>query len=178
MSKSLITQAEYARQKGVSPARISHLVSKGVIKLVDGFVDPTAADAAIAAAAHPGYAKVLGRPTKDNTPGSYAEAATAEKHFKALLAELDLRERQGELVNAADMQHELARLFVNLKTRLRSIPSKSAQTIAHIKMSGLSGRELMGKIQTLMLCDIDEALLEIANWNLKKKEGKESNGGK
>lgn len=45
----LITQAQFARRSGYSPARITQLVKEGVIPLTKGKIDPAQAEAAIAA---------------------------------------------------------------------------------------------------------------------------------
>jgi hypothetical protein len=50
---SLISQSEYARQRGVSRQYVSRLVRQGVIALENGKVDPVKADAALAARRDP-----------------------------------------------------------------------------------------------------------------------------
>jgi hypothetical protein len=49
----LITQAEWARGCGFSRQYVSRLVKRGLVRLVDGKVDPAAADAALAAMRDP-----------------------------------------------------------------------------------------------------------------------------
>lgn len=160
----MITQAAYARQRGVSPARISHLITKGVIVLIGGKVNPEQADAAIEKAANPAYTKTLGRPAKDRGPNNYAEAAMREKHFKALLAELDLKEREASLVNAEDLRRELAKLFTDVKSRLRAIPSKTAGEVYHMALSAQGEKEGKMAISKKLLAEIDEALGELSKW--------------
>jgi hypothetical protein len=50
---SLISQSEYARQRGVSRQYVSRLVKQGVIALENGKIDPARADAALAARRDP-----------------------------------------------------------------------------------------------------------------------------
>lgn len=164
-----ISQAAYAKQRGVTPARINHLISKGVIILVNGKVDPDQADAAIEAAANPAYSKTLGRPAKDRGPSNYADAAAREKHFKALLAELDFKEREGELVDANDLRHELATVFTVVKTSLRSIPAKVAQGAYHLSRNATAEREGVASIFKLMLTEIDVVLTELSKYKVAKK---------
>lgn len=49
----LMTQAEWARQRGFSRQYVSKLVQRGVIRLKNGQIDPTQADTAIAAIREP-----------------------------------------------------------------------------------------------------------------------------
>jgi hypothetical protein len=49
----LITQAEWARGHGFSRQYVSRLVKRSVVRLIDGKVDPAAADAALAAQREP-----------------------------------------------------------------------------------------------------------------------------
>ena len=49
----LVSQAEYARQRGVSRQYVGQMVAKGVITLQDRKVDPAQADAALAAVREP-----------------------------------------------------------------------------------------------------------------------------
>ena len=49
----MITQAEWARRHGFSRQYVSKLVSRGVVRLVDGKIDPAQADAALAALRQP-----------------------------------------------------------------------------------------------------------------------------
>lgn len=173
-----MTQAAYAAQRGVTPARINHLISKGVIVLVNGKVDPDQADTAIEAAANPAYSKTPGRPAKDRGPSNYANAAAREKHFKALLAELDLKEREGELVNARKYNDLHILMIVAAKTRLRSIPTTVAGEVAHLGKT-LKGRAAMAAISKLLLTAIDSALLELSQWKPERRyDGDEkTNGG-
>ena len=50
---SLISQSEYARQRGVSRQYVNRLVRQGVIALENGKIDPARADAALAARRDP-----------------------------------------------------------------------------------------------------------------------------
>ena len=52
-SSTLITQAAWARRHGFSRQYVSQLVRKGVVRLVDGRIDPAEADATLAAMREP-----------------------------------------------------------------------------------------------------------------------------
>lgn len=58
---ALLTQAEYAKRKGVTPQYVNKLVSQGKIVLVGRKVNPKQADAAIRAGHRPGVARRKGR---------------------------------------------------------------------------------------------------------------------
>ena len=62
----LVSQAEYARQRGVSRQYIGQMVAKGVIRLQGRKVDPAQADAALAAVREPA------RPERRATPKAEA----------------------------------------------------------------------------------------------------------
>jgi len=172
--KTLITQAEYARRRGVSAPRISHLVKAGVIILEDGKVDPAQADRAIEATINPAYEKRPGRPVSEGgseaTGGmSYKEAATKEKIWKAALAKMDAEEREGKLLDAEELQRELMALFATIKKRLRAIPSKTAPEVYGLAKAAKTQRAGCAKINRRLLAEIDDALLELSQWGADKK---------
>ncbi len=70
----LISQAEWARRRGVSRQYVSRLVKRGVVRLVEGKVDPAQADAALAALREPARPERRGAARKKPE----REARTAE----------------------------------------------------------------------------------------------------
>lgn len=178
MTSRLISQSEYARQKGVSRQRINNLVSSGIINLVNGKVDPLQADGAIMGQSDPArddYRKMKGRPVDAGTgAGSpYRQAATAEKYWKAKLAELEVKVREGELVNAAEYDRLHAEMVVAAKTRLRAIPVQVAQELFHMATTAQSEREGRAEIFKKLLAEIDNALLELSQWKPSSKKKRE-----
>lgn len=167
--KQLLTQAEYARLRGVTPARVNHLVKDGVIALVDGLVNPVQADAAIFENSDPSrdeYRKFrkFGRPISDGEESAYRKAATEEKYWRAKIAEFEAGKLKEALVDAEDVKAVFSKHITAVKTRLRSIPSKCAQEVAQMKMPMESDRELMARVQLILARVVDEALTEIAGW--------------
>lgn len=73
----LITQAEWARQRGFSRQYASRLVRRGVVPLIDGKVDPVQADAALAALREP--ARPLRRARPSESKASKPEATSPLK---------------------------------------------------------------------------------------------------
>jgi hypothetical protein len=59
-----MTQAEWARRHGFSRQYVSRLVSKGVVHLINGKVDPAQADAALAAIREPARPARRTKPTQ------------------------------------------------------------------------------------------------------------------
>ncbi len=161
----LISQAEYGRRKGVTRQRINTLVKEGVINLVEGHVDPIAADAAIEKAGDPCRAKKI-KPTR----GDFYAARAAKEVALAELREMEVKEKKGDLVNAEELKYLLVSLFVNIKTQLRSIPNKVAPKITDLKLS--KGKHGTADIQKILLREIDEVLKELSHWRLPEKEVK------
>jgi len=169
--KQLITQAEYARRRGVTAPRISHLVKSGVIVLEDGKVNVEQADQAIEQAINPAYQKRPGRPAKggaDTSRLSYTQAATLEKKFSAALKKLDLEEREGTLINAEELRRELMALFATIKKRLRAIPSKITPEVFGLAKAAKGQRAGCAKINKRLLSEIDDALQELSEYKVNK----------
>lgn len=181
---SFMVQSAYAKLSNVEPSRISALVKKGVIILVEGLhngrrhrlVDVSQADIAIAEFSHPAHnskrnfkgstTPTLAPPTTDVPETlSYKQATTKEKIAKAHLAELELQEKKGSLVKVSDVSAVWADQIATIKTRLRSLPTKSAQKIIHsVKNNkGKSERLLLAEVQKIMLEEIDETLEGLSN---------------
>lgn len=91
------------------------------------------------------------------------------KEEKALVAEnrklkeLARKKQEGILVDAEDLRRELAKLFTDVKTRVRGIAPKCAQEVAHMKGSK-GGRELITAIEALLKKEHDGALEELSKW--------------
>jgi len=175
--KGLVTQATYAKSRGVTPARVNQLCKAGVIRLHDGLIDPAEADAAVAAAGDPArdaYRRLgrKGRPVEagSGSGSEYRKAATAEKHWSALLKRIAYEEKQGELVNAEELRHELTKLFTTIRTRIRSIAPKCAQEIAHLKVSKMKNKELIAAIQAILKKEHDDALSELSQYRVDTKK--------
>ena len=82
----LMTQAAWARQHGFSRQYVTQLVRKGVIRLVDGKIDPAQADAALAAVREPArpqrrvQSREAATQSATATPTVPAGAATGSPH--------------------------------------------------------------------------------------------------
>jgi hypothetical protein len=107
----LITQAAYARHRGVSREAVRKAVEQGRISLVKGKVDPAKADKQWAKTTLPRAAQgakparkvsKAGHKPADMGPkrGTYLDARTRREEVAVQIAELDLKERAGMLIDA------------------------------------------------------------------------------
>lgn len=174
-----ITQAAYAKRRGVSAMAVSKAISTGRLResviLIDGTAkirDPDLADRewarntdvsqaptyvqereaarAAAAATSPFAAHSLvvsagpARPPEESDPGSeLSRAGAAVKLWDARMRELKYREAAGELVPAASVRAQLAKVFGACKTKLLGIPSQAKQALPHLSIADL---EKLGEI--------------------------------
>lgn len=151
---------EYAKRRGVSAMAVSRAVKSGrltqsVVRDEGGdpkIADPELADreweAATDLSRAPGYVKERAdarRPEDAGFPpppptservegevGGLAEETAREKHWKANLAELEFREREGQLVEAKLVEDQLATVFAQCRTKLLAVPSRARQSLPHL----------------------------------------------
>ena len=132
----LITQSEYARRRGCTEGAVRRAVRDGRISLIDGRVDPVAADAqwarntrvrAGSRSTDDANLQGSGPPSRgradEDDDGYWASKARREK-AEANLAELKLAEQMGELVRAADVRASLARSMAGLREALLQMPAR------------------------------------------------------
>lgn len=156
----------YARHRGTSAVSVLRAIRKGRLKasLVHDakghakIADPALADAEWAAntdlSRAPGYvreradrrvaAHAPAEPASvDLTePLSLTEASAREKAWKAKLAELDYRKKNGELVEVADIEARDRRLearhvevYQQCRTKVLAVPSKAKAALPHLSAS-------------------------------------------
>jgi hypothetical protein len=127
-----------AVQKAIGDDRISVVTLDGRSRIAD----PEAADREWAAntdhVRSPGLMGEDDGLDDEGDGGEFRNAAARERHWKALTAELNYRQRAGELVNAADLQAELAEMFSTVRTRVLGIPSKLKQQLPHLSFADLA----------------------------------------
>lgn len=144
-SIELVTKSEYARRRGCSEAAVRRAVRDGRISLIDGKVDPVAADAQWARNTR---VRAGSRPTDDaNLSGSgptggltgeqdedsdsgYWQSRARRERAEAELAELKLKELQGQLVRADDWAAALAKRAAAFREGLLQIPARLAAQLA------------------------------------------------
>jgi hypothetical protein len=70
--------------------------------------------------------------------GRFRDAAARERHWKAQLAELNYKQRAGELVNAAEIQAAIVDTFTTVRTRLLGTASKAKQRMPELTLAQLA----------------------------------------
>lgn len=164
----LLTQAAYAKRRGVKRQYINRLVKQGIIKLKKGKVDPAQADRAISGYADPARSEFRKSPgpaaTQEPERDSTAYWRKAELQVRTALKKLDHDERVGKLVDAEKIERELVNLLTAIKTRIRAIAPKCAQEVAHLKVAKKKRRSLITEVQEILRKEHDEALEELGRW--------------
>jgi hypothetical protein len=150
----LISQADYAKRRGVSQVAVHKAVKAGRITLIEGRIDPAVADIQWQANTrtrvsakpppHPGAAHGAGDargPTlaavqaqagahlgahdgADADGGDYWASRARREKAEAALAELKLEEARGSLVRADDIRATLARRAATFREALLQIPAR------------------------------------------------------
>lgn len=150
-----ITQSEFAQREGVSKNAVSKWKKEGRLVFRKGKVDYEATKKLLSDTADPARAKA---------DGSFAYARTVKEAARAKLTQLKVKQVEGELVNAKELQRELMTLFTTIKTRIRAVAPKCAQEIGHLKASNMKNKELLAAVQEILKKEHDDALQELSEW--------------
>jgi len=131
----VMTQAEYARRRGVSKVSIHTAVKTGRIVLTaEGLVDSDAADASLrqnTTQPKAAYGGVLEPVAGIGTGGYDLQSARAKREFhEANLAEIRERKRSAELVEWSAVEKANADIYALLLNSLDRIPDKLADRLA------------------------------------------------
>ena len=186
---TLLNQAAYAKHRGVSTKMVSKYVAQGLISTKNGKIDPVHADKELEANLHPSHrisspenGKKGGLPkgvprtpqTASVTPpspgqsqdhgASFASSRAAKEFITASLKKIELEEKRGQMINAEELKAEFAKLFVDIKTRIRAIGPKIAQEVAHLKLNSRNEKSVTVDVQKIIMAECDEALKELSNW--------------
>ena len=149
MNVELITQAEYARRRGVAKSAVAKAVAERRISLIDGKIDPSVADIQwernTRARADSGRATTEGAPLGFEVPaatgpapttaptsdeqGEYSVNRARRERYEADLAQLKLQELQGDLVRVVEVRAEIGKAVGQLKTNLLQIPARLAHML-------------------------------------------------
>lgn len=181
MGRVLLSKRAYARHRaerglvGQTHTAVNDAARAGRITLIDGKVDPEVADiqwaektdaVQQARGARGGHAP---RPAPE-PPRQVPVAGDRESYFatkerreraEAELAELELRERRGELVKKADVERELFAVQRALRDRITGIPDRIAPIVAAETDVGRC-HEIMAAEIRAALGDVIGALAEAA----------------
>ena len=146
MPVELVTQAEYARRRGVDPTTVRDAIRAGRISLIDGRIDPAVADVQwqrntrararnVGSVQAPQVPPPAGGQHAGAAPEpagreSYDEARRRRELAEANLAELKLAELRGELLRADAVRAQVAKLAAGLREGLLQIPPRLAPVLA------------------------------------------------
>ena len=131
----LISQAAYARRKGVSAVAIHKHIKRGTITLTNGLVDPVKADRQLKINLDPGQrGKLLktdqGDPRDISTRFIFNKAKAVEKGYQAKAAELSYKEKVGELVNAKEVEILAHNTYRKFRDQMLNVPDRIAAIVA------------------------------------------------
>lgn len=142
-----ITQAEYARRIKKSPPYVRQLVTKGLIILKDGKLDPAQADAARAKRTVDSRAK---------TPGkmSLAEYNTVIAALNASDKKIDLDVKKGLLVEKADESAKGVAAGQKVRDSLHALIDRSAALLA--------AETDVHKVREMLAVEFDQICEELA----------------
>lgn len=156
MAVTLITPTAYARHRGCDEKAVRKAIAAARISTINGMVDPAVADIqwaqntraradsgpgrrVPAAAASPGASQTPALPggaaegaapivIREIPPdeGEYSLNRARRERYEADLAELKLREQQGDLVRVVEVRAEIAKRVGQVRVNLLQIPARLA----------------------------------------------------
>lgn len=134
----LISQREYARQKGCSVQYVNKLVKEGRIVLTSGKIDPATADAGWNGRTQQPRADVpkpetpapTVRESPSSNPNSYLAARTFHETYKAKREKLLYEQLQGKLVDGDLVLEKASNAFQNCRVRMRGLAKSMAPILA------------------------------------------------
>jgi len=129
--RELVSQAEYARHRGVSRQYISRLAKAGVLVMRGGKVDVAASDAVlddrpekISEAATSGPVEAGAQTT------TYAQAKLADMLFRARLRKLEYETKSGKLIPTDEVKVVWFKQARQIRDKLLAVPTKLAPQLA------------------------------------------------
>jgi phage terminase Nu1 subunit (DNA packaging protein) len=135
-----VNSAEFAESQGFSRPYVTKLVQQGVImRDANGQIDKDAALAALAARREPAKPLRRGRPTRNlDIRGQGSEALSTlmlksrikTEVERGKLAELDRKQREGELVERRDVEEAAFSSARNVRDALMNIPARVSSLYA------------------------------------------------
>lgn len=162
----LVTKTEYARRRGCTEAAVRRAVRDGRITLIDGRIDPVAADAQWARNTR---VRAGSRGTDDANLGvngasvprsdaddgddiadGYWKSRARRELAEADLAELKLAEQRGLLVRAADIRAAQARRLAALREALLQLPARLAPVLAAEADAGKVHEQLQDELHQVL----------------------------
>ncbi len=127
MSGKLMSMAAYARHRKVNRSTITRAVAGGLIKLVDGKIDPSIADVE--------YQSSPTRTTQasksvQTASSPLAQSRAVKEGYHARLAKLEWERRSGETVSRADVERDAFEAARRLRDAILAVPDRVAAILA------------------------------------------------
>jgi phage terminase Nu1 subunit (DNA packaging protein) len=166
-----VTSAEFAKLQGFSRPYVTKLVQQGVIERdANGHIDKDAAAAALTARRDPAKALRRGRTLNGDVSGPSAVGGQASEALSTLmlksriktevergkLAELDRKQREGELVERSDVEEAAFSNARRVRDALMNIPARVASLYAAETDPQKIHQNLEDEIRTILIDLIDE----------------------
>lgn len=164
---NLITQAEYARRRGVAKSAVNKAVKEGRIVLIDGLVDPDVADIQwqknTRGRVDSGKSTTAGddeapaaplHPDQPGHDGDYFKQRSRRERLEADLAERKLAELNGDLVRVAEVRAEMGKRIGQVRSNLLQIPARLAPLLAHETDQAKIHAMLDAELRTVLLSTI------------------------
>ncbi len=145
MDRELITQAEYARRRGVTPPTVSAAVKSGRISLIDGRIDPKLADIewdrntdhskrpvslANRRQQQAEEAAIIDSAEHGNPAAEYINWKARRERAEALRAELAHAEESGNLYRKPDADRAAKAMARLLRDQFLAIPPRVSAELA------------------------------------------------
>src|SRR5689334_13221603 len=130
-----MSQADYARHRNVNRSYISRLAKRGILVMRGKLVDAAASDAVLddkpadLVLTEPSQASQPARASGES-PGSFAQAKTAEMIFRAKLRKLEYETRTGKFISADEVKVKWFQITRQVRDKLLALPSKLAPQLA------------------------------------------------
>lgn len=160
-----MSQRAFARQMGCAPRAVVVAIRDGRIPKefltpAGKIRDPEGAAAAMRANTLSDRAPLTG-PTAPGGGGedlSLVEVRARHELAKAQLAEIELAEKRGDLVEVAEVDARLTGVFTSCKTKLLGVPSRARQADPSLSVAQIA---LIESLVREALEDLAEASLEV-----------------
>ena len=174
VSSRLLSQKEYAAARGWSKQYVNQLVRGGRIQLIDGKIDPIAADEALRRHRDPARqadfrtdgmladapASSSDDPIASRVQGSFAKARTVREHYRAMREKLEFELAAGNLIEKKEVELQQFALARLTRDRiLQSAENIASRIVAAFEIDERKVREL---VDTSLLTIVNEIGCEIA----------------
>jgi phage terminase Nu1 subunit (DNA packaging protein) len=131
--RELVSQAEYARHRGVSRQYISRLAKAGVLVMRGGKVDVAASDAVLDDRPEKVSEAATSGPVETGAQATtYAQAKLADMLFRARLRKLEYETKSAKLIPTDEVKVVWFKQARQIRDKLLAVPAKLAPQLAAV----------------------------------------------